>query len=200
MKKIVLTGGPCAGKSTVLAVLQQQFAGQVLVVPEAATMLLSSGFPLPGRDLAWSPEWQTAFQTAIAALQPQLERAYELQAVERGARILICDRGLLDGAAYTPGGLDEFCRRYAVALEEARARYASIFHLESCATGAPEFYGTAGNEVRMEAIEEAIALEHKTRAAWQGHPEWIFLSCVGGVEGKIRAACQTLRALIGESR
>lgn len=200
MKKIVLTGGPCAGKSTVLAVLQQQFVGAVLVVPEAATMLLSSGFPFPGRDLVWSPEWQTAFQTAIAALQPQLERAYEMQAVERNARILICDRGLLDGAAYTPGGLEEFCQRYTVVLQEAHARYASVFHLESCATGAPEFYGTAGNEMRMEAIEEAIALEYKTRAAWHGHPEWTFLSCIGGVEGKIRAACQTLQALIAEFR
>ena len=196
MKKIVLTGGPCAGKSTVLAVLQQQFAGQVLVVPEAATMLLSSGFPLPGRDLQWSPEWQVAFQTAVAALQPQLEGAYELQARERGARVLVCDRGLLDGAAYTPGGLAEFCERYGVSLVEAHARYASIFHLESCAVGAPDSYGTAGNEVRMEAIEEAIALEHKTRAAWEGHSEWTFLSCVGGVEGKIRAACQTLRIMM----
>ena len=200
MRKIVLTGGPCAGKSTVLAVLQKQFAGQVFVVPEAATMLLSSGFPLPGRDLQWSPEWQVAFQTAIARLQPQLERAYELQAHERGAHILVCDRGLLDGAAYTPGGVEELCQRYAVALDEAHACYASVFHLESCATGAPEFYGTSGNEVRMEAIEEAIALEHKTRDVWKGHPEWTFFSCVGGVEGKIRAACQTMRALIIESR
>ena len=114
--------------------------------------------------------------------------------------ILVCDRGLLDGAAHMPGGVEEFCQRYAVALDEAHASYASVFHLESCATGAPEFYGTAGNEVRMGAIEEVIALEHKTRDAWRGHPEWTFLFCIGGVEGKIRAACQTLRALITESR
>lgn len=45
MKKIVLTGGPCAGKTTVLNVLKQEFAGQILVIPEAATLLLSGGFP-----------------------------------------------------------------------------------------------------------------------------------------------------------
>lgn len=200
MKKIVLTGGPCAGKTTVLEVLRRDFAGQALVVPEVATILLSGGFPIPGKDVKWSPEWQAAFQTAVLPVQIQLEAAYELRAVEQGASLLICDRGVLDGAAYTPGGLEEFCRRYGVDAQEALASYHAVLHLESTAVGDPEFYGQANNSARFEDLEEAARLEHATRAAWQAHPQWTLMSCVGGLEGKIQAVCNTLRALIGEPR
>ena len=45
-KKIVLTGGPCAGKTTALTELEKEFTEkgyQVLMVPEAATILINSG-------------------------------------------------------------------------------------------------------------------------------------------------------------
>jgi predicted ATPase len=104
MKKIVLTGGPCAGKTTVVEALRKEFAAQILVVPEVATMLLSSGFPVPGKDLQWSLEWQVAFESAVLPIQIQLERAYELKAAENGTPVLVCDRGRLDVAANIPGG------------------------------------------------------------------------------------------------
>jgi len=200
MRKIVLTGGPCAGKTTVLGVVRQQFAGQVIVVPETATMLLSGGFPFPGKDIRWSLEWQAAFQSAVLPVQIQMEAAYELKAAEEGASLLICDRGRLDGAAYTQGGLDQFCRIYGVNAEETYTVYHSIFHLESVAVGDPNFYGQANNSARFEDAEEARALELNTRAAWQKHPNWTLVSCIGGLEGKIRAVCQSLRWIIAERR
>lgn len=196
MKKVVLTGGPCAGKTTVLEVLRQEFAGQALVVPEVATMLLSGGFPVPGKDIAWSPDWQAAFQSAVLPVQIQLEVAYELRAAEQGAGLLICDRGRLDGAAYTPGGLVEFCRRYGVDVAEAFAAYAAVLHLESVAVGDPDFYGKANNSARFEDMEAARALELATRGAWVGHPSWTLVSCAGGIEGKIRAVCGAARRLL----
>jgi len=44
--RICLTGGPCAGKTTALATLNQvltQLGFKVLQVPEAATMLMKGG-------------------------------------------------------------------------------------------------------------------------------------------------------------
>jgi len=44
--RICLTGGPCAGKTTALATLNQtlsQLGFRVLIVPEAATMLMKGG-------------------------------------------------------------------------------------------------------------------------------------------------------------
>lgn len=203
MRKIVLTGADRGGKSTVLEVVRHQFAGQVIVVPEAATMLLSGGFPIPGKDLAWSPEWQVAFQSAVLPVQIQMEAAYELKAVEQGAWILVCDRGRLDGAGFTPGGLEEFCRLYGVNAEEALACYVAVYHLESTAVGDSESYErdrNANNSMRFRTREDAANLDHAIRAAWQKHPSWTLVSCVGGLEGKIQAVCQSLRWLITEGR
>lgn len=44
--RICLTGGPCAGKTTALALLSvvlQQMGFKVLLVPEAATLLMKGG-------------------------------------------------------------------------------------------------------------------------------------------------------------
>ncbi|MBI2624475.1 ATP-binding protein [Candidatus Parcubacteria bacterium] len=197
MKKIVITGGPCGGKSTVLAVLKEKFAGAALVVPEGATMLLNGGFPVPGCDLPWSPEWQETFQAALVGLQRSLERAWELTALANGAWLLLCDRGVLDGAAYTPGGLAEFSRRYGVNPAAEYERYAAVIHLESLATGQPELYGKAGNDIRFESVEEAANREYGLREAWRARPRWYFLGCQQGIEGKIRRAVEIVSDIAG---
>ncbi|MCX6712823.1 MAG: ATP-binding protein [Candidatus Vogelbacteria bacterium] len=188
MKKIVLTGGPCAGKTEVLTALAWQFAGQIAIVPEAATVLLSGGFPAPGSELPWSEEWQAEFQRAICQLQPALEEAAELKARSQGARILLCDRGLLDGAAYTPGGRSAFCSRFGLEINTAMSRYSRILHLESLATANPEQYGRAGNAHRLENLEQAQALELATREVWSGHPGYFFLRGSARVEAKTERA------------
>lgn len=43
--KIALTGGPCAGKTTILKRLNQDLGQQILTVPETASILLMGGFP-----------------------------------------------------------------------------------------------------------------------------------------------------------
>ncbi|EKE25576.1 MAG: hypothetical protein ACD_5C00113G0003, partial [uncultured bacterium] len=43
IKVVVLTGGPCSGKSTVLRALQDEFGEQLVVVREVATVLLEGG-------------------------------------------------------------------------------------------------------------------------------------------------------------
>lgn len=195
-KKIVLTGGCCSGKTTVLGALREEFAGQVILVPEMATILFEGGFPAPGKDLVWSEEWQAAFQAAVLPLQTSFEDAFALKG--NGCRLMICDRGILDGAAYTPGGVDEFCRRYGVDAAEALARYQAVIHLESLATADPEKFGKAGNENRFESLEEAQELEHKTRAAWDAHPRHLVIDGRRGIEGKISGVIGIVRFLLAE--
>ncbi|MGZ3695296.1 MAG: AAA family ATPase, partial [Bdellovibrionota bacterium] len=43
--KIVLTGGPCAGKTTMVKMIEQAFPASVVGVPEAASLLFNGGFP-----------------------------------------------------------------------------------------------------------------------------------------------------------
>ena len=142
MKTLVMTGGPCSGKTTVLAALREEFRDRIVLVPEVATVLLEGGFPIPGKHLEWSEEWQAAFQSAVLPLQTSMENAYRL--VAGTDKLVICDRGVLDGAAYTPGGVEEFCSRYGVDKEAALARYTAVIHLESLAVSEPSLYGKAG--------------------------------------------------------
>ena len=195
MKKIVLTGGPCSGKTTTLAALRQEFGENIMVVPEVATMLLSSGFPVPGRDCDWSQEWQDVFQSAIVALQQSMETAYFLVAKAKGIKMLVCDRGLLDGAAYTPGGLQEFCAKHGVDENEALASYDEVIHLESLATACPEKYGKVGNDHRFEPLERAQELERNTRAAWVRHSCHRVISGDCGIDRKISEVVAIVRDL-----
>jgi predicted ATPase len=193
LKKIVLTGGPCSGKTTILQALREEFADSVVVVPEVATLLLANGFPVPGRNLPWSAEWQAALQAAILPLQQSLEQAYLLVAQAQGAGLVVCDRGTLDGAAYTPGGVDEFCRRFSLDLEEVLAHYDAVIHLESLATAAPEKYGKDGNVARFESLPEAQRLEQATRTAWARHARQLVIDGRQAFDSKVAEVLRVVR-------
>ncbi len=184
MQMIVLTGGPCAGKSTVLKAAAH--TPGLVVVPEAATLLLEGPMPAPK---VWTQEWQDAFQAAILKLQLQQEE----EALERGGQTILCDRGLLDGAAYVPGGQAEYCRRFGLDLELVLNRYQQVIHLESLATARPELYGKGNNEHRFESLGEAQALEGRTRAAWHGHSNHTFLRGDRGLETTVYQALRLMR-------
>lgn len=199
MVKIVITGGPCSGKTTVIRAVQEEFPEGVIVVPEVSTLLLSGGFPVAGKDLAWNEEWQAGLQRAILPLQESLENSWALVAEQRGA-VLLCDRGILDGAAYTPGGVQAFCKRFKVNKTAALRRYQTVVHLESQATANPSNYSAANNNARFEPLERAQALEYATRAAWESHPCHVFISGTGGIENKISQVIGIIRFILANQR
>src|SRR5690349_17226698 len=110
--KIVLTGGPCAGKSTCLRRVAEELGSQVCVIREAATTLLEHGFPPPGSHPTRGQELVQIMQETILTLQRNIEMAVEAAVELTPARVILCDRGVLDGAAYWPGGLDAFVSHF----------------------------------------------------------------------------------------
>lgn len=198
MKQIVITGGPCAGKTSVIKAIQARFGSSAVIVPETATLLLSGGFPAPGKDLPWSPNWQLSFQAAVVAVQMRLEQIHREVAEARQADFIICDRGLLDGAAYTQGGMEEFCRLYDVNHQSALSRYDAVIHLESLATAMPEKYGRGGNKHRFESLEEAQSLERRTREAWAGHSQVLFIGGQRSLTSQKKEVIKFLESLCRE--
>src|SRR4051812_12225683 len=97
----VLTGGPCAGKSTVLSAMSQTLANEIVVVPEAATRLFEGGYPLPRPDWTLS-EW-LKLQHTVTDLQLELENVAAEQAMAQGRRGILCDRAPFDNLAYPEG-------------------------------------------------------------------------------------------------
>ena len=62
-KRIVLTGGPGAGKTAVLELVRQEFCAHVQILPEAAGIVFGGGFPRTG-----SLEWRRGAQRAIFSI------------------------------------------------------------------------------------------------------------------------------------
>lgn len=196
--KVVLTGGPCAGKTTCLRAIREHFGELVVTVPEAATLLLGSGFPPPGHERIDCPddEWVQFFQGTILSIQQTIEASFEQLARHCRVRLIVCDRGVLDGAAYWPGGREGFLRQFGLSLDDCFARYRSVLHLQSLAESHPHLYGPAGNIIRYEDAAEALRIERAVRAAWEGHPGLNIVAGAVDLPGRIQCALEHIRTML----
>ena len=156
-RRVVLTGGPGAGKTAVLELLRRSVCRHVVVLPESAGILFGGGFPRLGNDTV-----RRAAQRAIYYVQRELEAAADAS----NAAVVLCDRGMVDGGAYWPGPGDLW-EAVGTTREELLARYESVLHLR-----VPEFEGAYSreNRVRVESLEEARAVDERILRVWEGHP------------------------------
>ncbi len=163
--RIVLTGGPGGGKTTAADLYRREIGEDVVVVPEAATLLYAGGFPRIG-------DWEVrqATQKAIYHVQTNLEDA---QSAHYKSRVLLCDRGTVDGAVYWPGQPAEFFKELGTTLEAELSRYDAVIFFETAAVGGISIEG--GNPMRVESIQEAMKLDVSLRELWARHPQFIFV-------------------------
>jgi len=156
-KRIVLTGGPGAGKTAVLELMRKTLCEHVKVVPEAAGVVFGGGFPR-GDAL----EARRAAQRAIFYVQRELEVAV----LATNAAIALCDRGTIDGFAYWPGP-GELWATVGTTHAAELARYASVIHLRT-----PTFDGgyNRQNPLRLESAAEAALIDARIAGAWAEHP------------------------------
>lgn len=161
--RIVVTGGPGAGKTTAADLFRREIGERVVVVPEAATLLYSGGFPR-----VTEPTARRATQSAVYHLQRNLE---DVQSARFPERILLCDRGTVDGAAYWPDEPATFFAAMGTDHAAELARYDAVLFFESAAVGGISIEG--GNPIRNESLEEAVRLDHALRALWAPHPRFV---------------------------
>ena len=102
-RRIVLTGGPGAGKTALLELIRQAFCSHVTVLPEAAGIVFGGGFPREDDD-----ECRRAAQRAIFHVQRELEAVGD----SHSPAVVLCDRGTIDGLATGPVQRTPSGRRY----------------------------------------------------------------------------------------
>jgi CYTH domain-containing protein/predicted ATPase len=187
---IVLTGGPCGGKSTLLPIAKQWLEDHgylVAILQEVATEVISSGLPPFG---IWADN--LTFQEHLIKYQVDREDRYiEMLATRTGdkPRVLLCDRGCIDSMAFTGrAGFLEVLSRCGLNLQQLRNRYTAVVHLMSAARGAPEFYTLANNTARSETAEQAAALDVRLEQAWLGHPHFTVVDNSSEFSDKVRRA------------
>lgn len=186
--RIVLTGGPGGGKTTAADLFRREIGERVVVVPEAATMIFSGGFP----RCTGEPGILSA-QHAIYHVQRNLE---DVQSALYPERILLCDRGTVDGAAYWPGTPDAFFATLGTTLELELARYDGVIFFESAAVGGISIEG--GNPVRNESTQQAAELDAKLHGLWAHHPRFVCVRHNSSFFKKISFGLAELDTMVAE--
>ena len=200
--KIVLTGGPCGGKTTSLARLApylRERGFEVITCPEAFSLLVSNGMPfdylgaVKGMDIV--------VQDTVMDMQIGMEDSFERVLRARGKpAVLLCDRGLMDGSAYMKEeDWNKLMRKREIkCVSELReGRYNAVFHLVTAAEGAEEYYTLENNAVRTEPPELAKSLDHMTRNAWVGHPSLKIFDNSTDFETKLQRVVEETARLVG---
>ncbi len=170
--RIVLTGGPCSGKTTALAILSQKLREvgyRVFIVPEVATTLISGGVII--NELQQDPKAWEVFQETILRSQFDIEKRFlKLAKIHKGEIVIIYDRGIMDAMAYLEKArFISILKRTGNTISQARdSRYDAVIHLVTAANGAESFYNL-DNPARSEDIVKARVLDRKTMEAWVGH-------------------------------
>ena len=197
--KIVLTGGPCAGKTTAMARIIEHFSGlgfQVFAIPEVPTMFSSAGINYLTQNKALFFE----AEKSTLNIQLALEDHFAKMASQCSKPVLIvCDRGTMDISAYVSPelweALTEEMGTNTVKLRDAR--YEAILHMVTAAAGAEQFYTNENNKFRSEDVELARELDRKVLSAWTGHPHLRVIGNQTDFDDKLRQVLNEISTVLG---
>lgn len=225
--RVVLTGGPCAGKSTVMTDIKEMLRESnflVFTMPEVATEMFKwsdckmwDDFSAEGSedDKVWAElqvtltKVQMTIEDSILQMaRRSLQKRRKSETPPHGVVILL-DRGVVDNLAY--------CTKeaWAMVLEElgtttARlrdGRYDHVIHLVTAANGAEQYYSLVQAEsgdvheqsARTETAEQAKALDLRTQDSWKGAKSHYIINNAGAnFDEKREKVKHVVRTIIGE--
>ncbi len=165
---IVLTGGPCSGKSGLMDILRREIGAVVHCVPEVATIIIGQvGATPPVNDTVAARR----FQRTLYRVQRGFETVSDIQAIQDGKQALLVDRGTVDIAAYLDGGikgLEDVCR---TTKEFEYAQYDIVICLEVPPKDVYEA-NRKKNPARQESYKQAVARGKRVAEVWSEHPHF----------------------------
>lgn len=182
-RRVVLTGGPGAGKTAILEMARHALCQHVALLPEAASIVFGGGFPRHQ-----SKAGRCAAQRAIFRIQREVETLVD---EEQRVAIALCDRGTVDGLAYWPGGREEYWAALGTTHEQEIGRYAAVIHLET--PGLAQGYNYS-NLLRVETADEAVAIDARIAEAWKSHPRRFIVPSTSNFVEKAAQALELMRA------
>ncbi|RWS07739.1 uncharacterized protein B4U79_14730 [Dinothrombium tinctorium] len=197
--KLVLTGGPCSGKTTGQARLSTFFENlgwKVYRVPETATTLFSGGIRFPELTAEEKDTFQENLMKTMLAIESTF---FSLASTCRKNCLVVCDRGIMDAAAYmSKESYNKALKANSWNTVELRDnRYNQVVHLVTAAKGAEDFYNIADNPCRTEGLELARELDTLTAESWIGHPYIDVIDNSTDFETKLRRMIASVCRRIG---
>ncbi|MEK7567203.1 MAG: AAA family ATPase, partial [Patescibacteria group bacterium] len=184
MKEIIVTGGPCSGKTQGIWGKEDEgieglkrklgaLGFRVFITREVATDVILGGVHdlqvLAKKD----PQKYLEIQNVI--LQKQLDERKHAQNLAAlfpdEPRVILYDRGPKDGEAYLPEGrYQKILKELGLTGDDVCYSFDAVIHMVAAADGAETHYNL-GNEARSErSLEDLRNLDARTLAAYIGHP------------------------------
>lgn len=203
IKKIVLTGGPCAGKTTALVRIIEHFSNlgyKVFTIPEVPTLFTQAGMNYLTKNRGFFYEGEKATLEIQMALEDKFMRMAE-ECTEQPC-LIVCDRGTMDISAYMAKDTwADITRAVGTSTPQLRQRYDAVLHLVSAADGAEQYYTTANNAQRNEPMTEeglriARSLDKKVIHAWTGHPHLRVINNHDDFEAKMRRVIKEISSVL----
>ena len=197
---IVITGGPCGGKTTMMSTVVDELTARgykVVVIPETATTLILGGISPASVGLI-------PFQNYVLGLQLKVEDTFTLSVSDldwdENKIVYLYDRGAVDGKAFI-GSVKEWkalLKRFKVTENELMSRYDGVIHMTTAAKGAEAYYTLENNAARSEDLTAARKADDALIKAWTGHPHLRVIDNTTDFSIKIQRAMSEIFSILGE--
>lgn len=199
VKRIVLTGGPSSGKTTVLERIKKVYSTigyKVILVEETATSLINNEIKPFGEESVDLID----FQELVLTFQLDKEKIYDraIELMGEGNYMIVYDRGTIDNSAYVnPSEFKTVLSRVNRTKNflELMNKYDLVINL----VGNSEYYTTENNKARSEKVDEAIKLGEITLKSWLGHPKLKIVLPKQEMEDKIKEVLNIINECLKES-
>ena len=199
--KIVLTGGPCAGKTTTISRIEEHLVKKgyhVLVLNECATETIKEGIRPFGENAVSVYD----FENEILNLQLFKEKRFKdfLKKYDDDVKIVILyDRGAVDIKAYLgEENYNKMLLENNLKNEDLINEYDLVIHMITVAADMEQRYSNNNNKARFEDSREAIDLDKRTSEAWKAHPNLKVVPVCEYLEDKIGIAINYVDELLKE--
>ena len=198
IKKIVLTGGPGSGKTTVTNRIKKNFSEEgyrVIIVDETASYLINMGIRPFGDDAMNMLDFQEIVLKTQLAKEAIVDRSLDL--MDDKNTIIIYDRGALDNRAYVD--YDEFQQvltrlNNVPTISQLMNKYDLVINLVSSS----DFYSIKNNPARSESVDHALDLGDKTLSSWMGHNNIKIVLPKASVEEKVAEVLNIINRTLDE--
>lgn len=198
VSKICLTGGPCAGKTSALSLIEQELSDmgyKVFIIDEVATRLINAGIKPFGLDAIS----MLNFEEIMLKHQLMEEEAFEKTANLINKKcVIICDRGIFDIKSFiSDNEFDALLKKYNLSKISLMDNYGMVVHMNTAAKGAEKFYTTENNKARSEGIKDARLRDDKCQQAWSFHNNLKIIDNSTDFNDKLKKVIDSIKNYLG---